>query len=181
MFRPLTLVLAGIVVVALDLEFDDFDFLWDPAGWLMVLIGVVRLRSRNPWFDLAVVASALGLVVAIPASLATRPGWLLTNAELVLQTGVVFGICSALGELLRHRPREVRAANLIRWADLASTAVLVALSPLTDDDTVPPLLALGLLAVLVGIAAGVWFLVLLVQVRADPALELRPPPPEEAP
>lgn len=59
--RPLRLIAAGLVLVAVDFRVETLDLFFDPAGWALVAWGAYRLSLRTPVVPAAVVAAVLSL------------------------------------------------------------------------------------------------------------------------
>lgn len=158
---------AGLGLVVNDFRFNGFDLIPDLLGWGVVLVGLTKLAGRSPWFTAARVAAAFGVLLGIPLLIA-EPGRVLSTVEGIVLCVVVFGTCTAIGEIVE---RTRATANLIRWSFLTLTVVALLVSVLVgptevSDGGVPVLV----LAVLVAFALLAWFLVFLWTNRTDPAL-----------
>ena len=68
--KPLQSVAMGLVIVALSARVAGHDVLADPAGWLLVALGVARLPAelalRDTLLGLAALAGAVSVVVWFP-------------------------------------------------------------------------------------------------------------------
>ncbi|MDO7869376.1 hypothetical protein [Nocardioides jiangxiensis] len=166
----LGMLVGGFLVVIADLRFDGFDVISDPVGWMFVLVGLAGLTRLHPGFTVAALSSVVGLVLSV-GSVTAPPGALLGTLESVAMTGVVFGTCTAI-LALSAAERDRRAAQVIRWIDLALTAVgLVAFTAVdggqvqVHSDLAPVVVVLAVTA----FAVGIWFLVLAWRVRREPA------------
>jgi len=189
--KPLPSIAMGLVIIAMSARFRGYDALADPAGWLLVALGVsalpARIARRGTLLRLAALAGAVSAVVWFPAvteSLYDADASLAWAANLpqVLFTGL---LCHALAA----QAADAGDTTASRWLRSARTAVVVVgLLPvlvfgagLTSYE-VPTYLAAGLAAVLViwllfAYASRPWAL-------ADPARAPRerqqgPPLPEE--
>lgn len=168
----LGMLVAGFLVIIADLRINGLDLISDPIGWLFVLIGLAGLTRLHPGFTLAAISSIAGLVLSV-GSITEAPGVLLGTLESVAMTGVVFGTCTAILALSAGE-RDRRAAQVIRWSDLALTAVGVVGFAAGEGDAdrvqvhgalAPVVIVLALTALVVGI----WFLLLAWRVRREPA------------
>ena len=167
---PPTRILWGLVLIVFDFRIDGLDLVPDLLGWLVIVWGIVPLRDRSGWFDLAMVGAALGALLSIP-QLVSAPGPELTMVESLAMTALVFGTCSGIATLV-DEASVVRTATVIRWLDLGLTAVLVLATGLERTVsvwTVSWVLPVGLLALVVFI----WFAVFLFTLRRHPALQER--------
>lgn len=62
----------GILVVALDLNIESVDLLFDPVGYVLVVLGVHRLAARHAGLRLARAAAVVGLVASLFTALLRR-------------------------------------------------------------------------------------------------------------
>ena len=69
--KPLQSVAMGLVIVALSARFGGYDALADPAGWVLVVLGVSRLPAELPQrgtlLGLAALAGVVSAVVWFPS------------------------------------------------------------------------------------------------------------------
>ena len=162
------MVFGGLLLVVLDFRIDWFDVLPDVIGWLMVIAGLSLVRGRHPGLLGAFIASCLGLVSSVVQLL---PDGELTPlvavGESVAQTGVVFGVCTAL-MTLGPEPRIRSQAGLVRWLDLGLALIGVVLAPLLTGAptlsfaaTTGAAVGVFLLLVVAAIVVFVWFMLLL--------------------
>lgn len=166
----LGMLVAGFLIVIADLRIKGFDLITDPIGWVLALVALAGLTRLHWGFTLAAASSVAGLIVSVGSIQQPTEG-LLGTAESIVMTGVVFGTCSAI-LALSSSARDRRAADVIRWVDLALTVFVVASSPWTPDEKVDvsgaaafPLVALVILA----LGVVIWFLLLVWRVRREPA------------
>ena len=172
MSTPLGRTVWGYLLAVLDFRINGFDLLPDPLGWAIAAIGLSALSARAQALRLAMVLAAIEAVVSLPLVVTDRIPPLLASLDTLLQTGFVFAVCTGLITLLPHRPDRAGAANVIRWLDLGLTLMILPIGLVADRST-GALAATGAFAivlVLVAFAVGVWFVVLLFQVRHDPAV-----------
>lgn len=117
----------GLVLVLLDIRFEQWDAIPDVLGWVLVIGGLVRLRDlvETGWLlGLAAVAGAISVPLvdgSVAESLPPSTGWLLSLPE------VVFSILLAteLARLLvEERPDLAHRFRVLRWA-----FVVVAIGP----------------------------------------------------
>lgn len=155
----------GVVVVLLDLVAQGWDLLPDPLGWLLVLVGLSRLRERLGTTPLVATA------VALPVSVATFVPGLVRTDEPALAWGLslpqvltLVVIALAVGEAV---PERRRALRLCAWllAGVGVAPVLV----LGGGAVVSGLLGLVGLLAFVAVLAQVWLVPLLL--LSAPALE----------
>lgn len=170
---PLGLTAAGFLLAALDFRVNaGFDLLPDPVGWVLAAVGLAALSERSAGFRVAQVLALLEALVSLPMVVTEQPGTLVTSADAALETAFVFSVCTGLIASLPHRPDRTGSANVIRWLDLGLAVVLVPSLLLLDaaDGGLDVLGPLALMLILVGLAVAVWFVVLLFQVKDDPAV-----------
>lgn len=172
MSTPLGVTVWGFLLAFADLRFNGFDVLPDPAGWLLAAVGLAGLASRAVAFRVAAVVAGLEVVLSLPLVVAAQMPDPWATVETLLQTAFVFSVCTGLVALLAHLPDRARAAEIIRWSDLALTVLLVPITAMWGrGSTGPPAEALVVVPLaLVGFGIGVWFVVLLFRVRDDPAV-----------
>jgi hypothetical protein len=129
--RGLQAVGLGLVLVALRV--GSTDLLPDPAGWLLVLVGVRLLPADLPRRGLLLGLAALALVVSVPLwvpSLADR----ILAADPALQWAVnlpQLGFVLALAAVLGHRADTAgdRSSRTWWYAVATGTAVAAVLPP----------------------------------------------------
>ncbi|MDN4161140.1 hypothetical protein [Nocardioides abyssi] len=64
--KPLQSVAMGLLVVGLTASFGEYDALPDPLGWVLVLVGLLRLPTGTARRPVLVALAALAGVVAVP-------------------------------------------------------------------------------------------------------------------
>lgn len=64
--KPLQSVAMGLVVIGLTASFGEYDALPDPLGWVLVLVGVLRLPPDTERRPVLVALAALAGAVAVP-------------------------------------------------------------------------------------------------------------------
>lgn len=168
---PMGRVGLGLVVVFVDIRIGSFDLVADPIGWLLVLAGLAPLLARHPGIQTAAVAAGVGLVLSAFQVLAEPPD-VLGLVQSVAETAVVFSLCTALMVLLL-RETDRRQAGIIRLLDLGLLGAAVAFYLLgPEEPTDPGAWAVPVvLLVIAAITMVVWFVVLLLRVRHEPALQ----------
>lgn len=177
----MALLAAGIVFVGVDLRFGQFDVLPDVLGWVLCAVAAFQVRNAGPWFQLAMVAAAAGVLLSVRGSIRSQAVEVLDSLEIVVQTVVVFAVCSGIIDRLRAQPgpdpAEDRSAstqaNLIRWFYLALSVVSLAfvLSTRSTRESVGTAVPLALLVGMAGLALVAWFLLLLFRLREHPSLQ----------
>lgn len=177
MSTPLGKTAWGFLLAALDLRINGVDLLADPVGWLLAVVGLWTMSSRHGGFQVAVVLAAIEVVASLPLVVTETVPALLSTFEVLLQTGFVFAVCTGLIATLTHRPDKAGSANVIRWLDLGLSLLLAPMLLIVGAATgeVDVLGPFALMLGVVGLAVAVWFVVLLFQVRDDPALAAHAP------
>jgi hypothetical protein len=161
----LGLVVVGFAMVVLDVRIDGFDLAPDVVGWVLAAVGLSRLSPRSTWFRAAVAAAAVGMLLGLAQQLSEADGLLLAVQTLV-ETVLVFSVCSGIIDAARSVERIRGTANLIRWIDIGlAVAAIVLLHVLPPEPVVVVLLAFASL----GVAA--WFMIFLLSIRDHPALQ----------
>ena len=86
---PLQSIAMGLVVVLVHAPFGGYDAVADPAGWLLVLLGLIRLRPRLAGAGGLVGVALLSLAVAtatyppqVREQLTDSGGWALSLPQL---------------------------------------------------------------------------------------------------
>lgn len=116
---PLQGIAMGLVIVLVDASFGGYDGVPDPAGWLLVLWGLNRLRTVLPESRGLVALAVLCLVVSVvtyPPQVADlldeSGGWALSLPQLAFS----FALATALGPLsgwLEKRFRVMRTVFVV--------------------------------------------------------------------
>ncbi|MEV7429478.1 hypothetical protein AB0N29_07635 [Nocardioides sp. NPDC092400] len=129
--KPLQSVAMGLVVVGLTAAFGSYDALADPLGWVLVLLGVLRLPAdverRTVLAALAALAGAVSVPLWLPAvaeavaDLDASVSWALALPQL----GFVAVLCHVLARRASAAGDET-AARRLRLA-VTLTAVVAAL------------------------------------------------------
>jgi hypothetical protein len=169
--RPLLIVFWGLVVVVLDLWVEGYDVVVDAVGWLLVVVGTLRLRQADPAFTYAIVGAVVGGIGSVHQLV---PGYILDDAvasllavvETLALTALVVGTCAGVERILAHEPKTVQHALVLRKVYVGLTVVALVWSSMPDA---PILLFLGV----VTLAVLAWFLVFLLMVRNRPGLDGR--------
>jgi hypothetical protein len=116
----------GLVIVALSARFGGYDALADPAGWLLVVLGLRRipdLERRREQIVVAVLALAVSCVVWWPATSTWLDGqhpslrWALTLPQLGFQV--------LLAHVLAARAKAAGDSAAARWLRQVLVAVVV--------------------------------------------------------
>src|SRR5690606_27063016 len=129
---PLQQIAMGLVVIVLTAPVGDVDLLLDPVGWLLVLTGVVRLRTTAPrdlpragLLGLTVVLAALAPVVLAIPELVRDAGPAELWPLVISQPLACAALCAVLGGLA---PADSPWSGRLRW--LTYTFCVVAALPL---------------------------------------------------
>ncbi len=152
----------GLLIVAVDLRFDDLDVVPDPLGWLFALAALTSLAGRHRAFGLASSAAFVGLVVSVPLWFGGQDA--LELVHLVAELVVVFSVCTAVMAVC---PAHRASADRLRWWTLGVTAagaITVVLA--REDDALAPL---ALVVVLAGLVVFVLVVLLLFRAAREPA------------
>lgn len=124
---PLQQIAAGLVVIVLTAPLDGVDLLFDPLGWLLVLAGVVRLRTTAPRPIPRAGLLALAAVVAALASVVLSIPELVGDAESDLLVPLVIWqplFCAALTATLGAlAPAASPWSARLRWLTYAFCVV----------------------------------------------------------
>lgn len=116
---PLQSIAMGLVVVLVHAPFGGYDAVADPAGWLLVLLGLIRLRPRLAGAGVLVGVALLSLAVStatylpqVREQLTDSGGWALSLPQLA------FGylLCTALAP---HAGPFSRRLLTLRWLFVA--------------------------------------------------------------
>lgn len=101
-------VVMGLVIVFLDVPPDGFDWVADPIGWLVVLVGLAPLADRLPNHRGVTVTAWVCLAFSVvswpggsPATLTPWLGWLFSLPTLAW----CFLVCDAVADASRGRRR----------------------------------------------------------------------------
>jgi hypothetical protein len=128
--KPLSWIAMGLVIVALSAEARGYDLLADPAGWLLVLLGVHRFgrlpSAATRLGVLALVVSCLLWWPGVADDLADRDVSLVWAAS-VPELAAVATLCAGLARVARTAG-DRRADAWLRTA--AVLTVVTALAPL---------------------------------------------------
>lgn len=125
--KPLQPIAMGLVIIALSARFRGYDALADPAGWLLVAVGVSalpgRVAHRGTLLRLAALAGAVSAVVWFPA---------VTDALYDADPSLVWAanlpqvmFTALLCHSLAGAAAEAGDARASRWLRSARTAVVV--------------------------------------------------------
>ncbi|MFX0539571.1 hypothetical protein ACQBAT_07675 [Ornithinimicrobium sp. Y1847] len=195
--NSLKLVAIGILVVAVDLNLGSFDLLFDPVGYLLVVLGLSRVADVHPWFGHARWAAVVGLLASIAGAVLRRTETFTQGAgsvtsttttvvenpftssvESIAQMVVAFGICTALIALSREQ-RVVGPARTLRWAlpgvTLLGWLLSIAVTQLdgaTIEDNAMAFAslvgAIAIVLVIVTLVLAIWFLIVLFRASREP-------------
>ena len=167
--RPLHLVVLGLLLAAVQLDTAGFDLLVDPAGWVLVLLGVTSLPPSVPRRPVLVVLAAVAGVASVPtawppvreavADADASIGWALS----LPQAAFTVALCHllAVAAASAGHPVDARRLRLLRTVlALAALLPVVVLGAGVDVLTGPTALlaAVGL----------VWLVVLLLLMAERP-------------
>lgn len=138
--------LAGTALIVLDVRFEAVDVLWDPAGALVVALGVERVRRATP-------TTGIGQLLRAVA-------WLHVALLLVVEIGVLTGEVAVGG------------GGLADASEAAAPWRVLATSATTTTGIGVVLLARHLRTVLTGVASDRWRQVTIAWVATLVALPL---------
>ncbi|MFP5252422.1 MAG: hypothetical protein ACLGH4_01325 [Actinomycetes bacterium] len=106
---PLQGIAMGLVIVLVDASFGEYDGVPDPAGWLLVLWGLVRLRpvlaARRGLIVLAALCLVVSVVTYAPAvagRLDESGGWALSLPQLAFSVALAGALAPVSAELERR-------------------------------------------------------------------------------
>lgn len=125
--KPLQPIAMGLVIIVLSARFRGYDALADPAGWLLVAVGVAalpaRIAHRGALLRLAALAGAVAAVVWFPAVTDTLYD---ADPSLVWAANLPQVVFTALlCHSLAAAAAEARDARAGRWLRFARAAVVV--------------------------------------------------------
>jgi hypothetical protein len=163
---PLRVVVLGLVMVVIDLRFNGFDFVPDPAGWVIVAMALAALTQRDGLFGLAAAAAALSCLLSLPDLVNPTTDTGLGLAQAVALEAVIFATCTGVMAVL---PGRARIGNLIRWSSLIVAILVTGIGLAFGDENggEPALAVVGVPLILVGVGIYIWFLVFLWQSSTD--------------
>jgi hypothetical protein len=157
--KPLQSVAMGLLVVGLTASFGGYDALPDPLGWVLVLVGVLRLPAGSARRPVLVALAALAGVVAVPLWFPSVAGsledaeaslaWALTLPQLAF-TGLLCHVLAARAAAAGDQPaaRRLRLAMTL-VAVVAALPVLVLGADVEALATPAAVLAVGTLVLVV--------------------------------
>lgn len=147
----------GLVVVVISARFGAYDALADPAGWLIVLLGLHRLPGlpdRRTVLGLALAALVVSAVVWWPATQTWLDGedpslrWALALPQLGFQAMVCRGLAAMAADAGDPRARRWLTTAWVTVAIMAALPpVAIALQSAAVESTT--LVAAGLASILV--------------------------------
>lgn len=152
--KPLVYVAWGLLVIFADVSVDGFDLVADPAGWVLILVGVGNLPARTPWRGELTLLGALGTAVSVAMwfpgmgeALGLTSGWL-AWLEGVPQWVLTVVLCLSLARLARAQGDLLAATWLHRGAiaTVATAALLLVVLVVTTEVAIVALVVLGLAA-----------------------------------
>lgn len=124
-------VVMGLVIVFLDIPPDGYDWIADPVGWGLVLLGLVPLRDALPNQRGLVVTAWVCLLFSVvswpagsPATLTPLLGWLFSLPTLAW----CFLVCDAVSDAEGGRLRQVALVLRAAFAVVAPLPALVLLA-----------------------------------------------------
>ena len=125
--KPLQSVAMGLVIVALSARFGGYDALADPAGWVLVLLGVSRLPAglpqRGTLLGLAAVAGVVAAVVWSPSVTAAMYD---ADASLAWAANLPqIAFSALLCQVLYGRALDADDPGPARWLATTRTALVV--------------------------------------------------------
>lgn len=130
--KPLQSVAMGFVFIALYARLNGYDLYADPAGWVLVLLGVRRLPAGTPYLTPLRYVGALAAAVSVPLWLpVVRDA--LADADPSLGWAAdlpAFGFAALLCHALAAAAKEAGDVKPSQWLALLRTVVVaVALLP----------------------------------------------------
>lgn len=162
--RPLTAVGVGLALVVLDVGLDGVDLIADPIGWLLVLLGCLRLPRRLPGRPLLAGVAAGAGTISLPLwlpSVREELGGLDASLLWVLDLPQVVFVALLALVLARAADADGDLSARGWWRlVLAGAVVMVLLPPAVYGAGAVSVLVLG---VLIGLATVVAAIVLCVR------------------
>jgi hypothetical protein len=149
------LLLAGTLIILVDIRIDQFDILADAVGAALVLIAVLRIRSSirgaDATHDLLVVLALVGLAAGVidTVSVNTLIGNLLATAQII---GAMV-LANLLARAFASTERELSATwgltcRLILWLGVVPVLIVGAISLFNRGVHIETALVIPLLLVL---------------------------------
>lgn len=128
--KPLTMIAAGIAIIAIDIRVTNVDVVPDVIGWLVCFWALLRLSRMHSWYGIGLAGAALGAGASMFSLSGEEPPVLAAIATLAMLL-VIFGTCSGLMQAAETTDRPTyKMANLVRWLalvlSLAAVGVVVA-------------------------------------------------------
>ncbi|GAB2867678.1 hypothetical protein [Nocardioides pacificus] len=139
--KPLQSLGMGLLVILVVARLGGYDLLYDPAGWLLVLLGVrdlpARAERRRTLLGVAALAGAVAAVVWFPtvqdavSNAHASLNWALNLPQLAF----LFLLCRELGHLAGDEDPSARTwAGLIAGAQLVLAALPVLVDATGSED-----------------------------------------------
>jgi hypothetical protein len=125
---PLQGIAMGLVIVLVDASFGGYDGVPDPAGWLLVLWGLNRIRAVLPESRGLIALAGLCLVVSVVTyapqvteRLDESGGWALSLPQLAFS----FALATALGPLSDWLEKRFRVMRTVFVVVAVAPAVVI--------------------------------------------------------
>lgn len=152
--KPLVYVAWGLLVIVADLSVNGFDLVADPAGWVLILVGVGNLPARAPWRGQLTLIAGLGTAVSVAlwfpgvdSALELPSGWLAWCDGLPQWIFTVL-LCLSLARLARAAG-DLKAEAWLHGGALATvvtSALVLVVVVVVNPATIVALVVLGLAA-----------------------------------
>jgi len=119
---PITRAGLGWLLIVFDLRLGGYDVVVDAAGWLVVLLSMQALRSKNGWFTWAARSAGIALVLSLGEYVPELPGEVVATSVYNLAFTAAF-FCQASGMTACAREGGADSiatqTNVLRWSVLA--------------------------------------------------------------
>ncbi|HEY0616344.1 MAG TPA: hypothetical protein VGD15_02105 [Kribbella sp.] len=152
----------GMLVVLVDLKFENVDLIVDVVGWLLASAGLRKLWRLDRAFRPAAGLASLGAVASLPELIPSYDfgGWLREGLLTLIWGAVVILTCTGLMRVA-DRVRDERVESRARWirsAQVIAVALALAFGWRSDGELASGFGLLAVLAVVFGFGTAVAFI-----------------------
>lgn len=164
--RPLKLVAWGLLVVFVDVHLGGPDLVPDFIGWLLVIVGLSKLRPLDRAFGTAVIAAAAEVAISLLTWFDEDSNLVAYALDVIASGLVLFFLSTAIRQRAAAGgdPKTADYLNIIRWGDVLLSACALTTIAFADDATRQSGLNSAPVVTLIALAAlplMIWLLYLL--------------------